>query len=67
MPWFGMIDMRFMTMTRQCAVTTNVGLFIVLMLCVGCPGPLPNRNLKEYVTKGDVVGTIDFGRLTLSR
>ena len=31
-------------------------LAVLTSLCLGCPGPLPDRNLKQYVKEQDVVG-----------
>lgn len=33
---------------------------MLAVLCSGCPGPLPDRNLKEYVKEQDVVGRWNF-------
>ena len=52
-----MTDRGFEVRTRQHAVTVCVALLMVVTFCVGCPRPLPDRHLNEYVTKGDVVGT----------
>ena len=38
----------------------NLVLVVFAVLCSGCPWPLPDRNLKEYVKEQDVVGTWNF-------
>ncbi len=38
----------------------NLVLVVLAVLCSGCPWPLPDRNLKEYVKEQDVVGRWNF-------
>ena len=38
----------------------NLVLVVFAVLCSGCPWPLPDRNLKEYVKEQDVVGRWNF-------